>query len=63
MTRRRGRGRRRQLWTLALIVIDVLLGSALYASSGGGPVVLAVVIACILGVFASSRRRTRSRRS
>ena len=45
-----------------LIVIDVVLGSALYVSNGGGPVVLAVVGACILGTFAGSRRRTKSRR-
>jgi hypothetical protein len=60
VSRWRGRARHRQAWILALIVIDISLGSALYASNGGGPVVLAAVISLIFGAFMASRRRTRS---
>ena len=62
MSRRRGRGRSRRTWILALIVLDVALGSALYASNGAGPVVLAAVISFILAAFTASRRRTRRSR-
>ena len=59
MSRRRGRRSHRQAWILALIVLDVALGSALYTTNGAGPVVLAFAIALLFGVFGASRRRTR----
>jgi hypothetical protein len=65
MSRRRGKGRRRQLWILVLAAADLALGSALYAAHGGGPVALAVLISLVLGVFGNSvlpRRRTRRSR-
>ena len=64
MSRRRNRRKGARAWVLFLIVVDVLLGSALYAAHGRGPVVLAVLIALALGVFGNAvRPRRRTRRS